>query len=131
MKAKIYFSMFLTLVLSVTTLTAQSNAKIEVNSTEVSAMLKKNSKLIVLDVRTVDEFNEGHIKGAVNMDVRQSDFQTKVNKLDKNAKYIVHCRTNHRSTMAVEMMVKSGFKTIYQMMDGFSGWSANGLPVTK
>jgi rhodanese-related sulfurtransferase len=33
--------------------------------------------------------------------------------------------------MAVETMVKSGFKTIYQMMDGFSGWTASGLPVTK
>jgi len=131
MNAKIYFSMFLTLVLSVTTLTAQSNAKTEVNSTEVSSMLKKNNKLIVLDVRTADEFKEGHIKGAINMDVRQSDFEYKVNKLDKNAKYIVHCRTNHRSTIAVEAMVKGGFKTIYQMMDGFSGWTASGLPVAK
>jgi len=123
--------LLLLFAVTIITASAQSGTKTEVNSTDVSELLKKNKNLVILDVRTAEEFNEGHIKGAINIDVRQLDFAAKVEKLNKNAKYLVHCRTNHRSTMAVNQMMQSGFKTIYQMMDGFAGWSANGLPIQK
>lgn len=94
-------------------------------------MLQKDKKWIVLDVRTADEFKDGHIKGAINIDIKQPDALSKIDKLDHNAKYIVHCRTSHRSKLAVDHMVQSGFKTIYQMMDGFNGWSQNNLSMEK
>jgi rhodanese-related sulfurtransferase len=71
------------------------------------------------------------LKGAVNIDIRQPDAFDKIEKLDHNAKYLVHCRTNRRSSMAVEFMQKTGFKHIYQMMDGFSGWASNNLDIQK
>ena len=114
---------------SVISLNAKS--KMDVNSKEVSLMLQKDTKLIVLDVRTVEEFRDGHIKGALNIDIRQPDALAKIDKLDHNANYIVHCRTNHRSKIAVDHMIQSGFKSIYQMMDGFMGWSQNSLPIEK
>jgi phage shock protein E len=114
---------------SFTTITAQT--KVEVNSKQVNSMLQKDKKWIVLDVRSAEEFNSGHIKGALNIDIRQPDAFSKIDKLNKNAKYIVHCRTNHRSGMAVEHMMQSRFKNIYQMMDGWSGWLTNNLPVQK
>lgn len=129
MKTKLLLPVLALLFCSFATVTAQK--KIEVNSKQVNSMLQKNKKWIVLDVRTADEFNSGHIKGALNIDIRQSDAFSKIDKLNKNAKYIVHCRTNHRSGMAVEHMMQSGFKNIYQMMDGWSGWSSNNLPVQK
>jgi rhodanese-related sulfurtransferase len=94
-------------------------------------MLQKGSKLIVLDVRSPEEYTDGHIKGAINIDIRQDDAFGKIDKLNRNAKYIVYCRTNHRSGIAVDHMMKSGFKNVYQMMDGFPGWAANKLPVQK
>ena len=109
----------------------QAQNKIEVNSKQVSTLLQKDKKLVVLDVRTAEEFNEGHIKGAVNIDIRQSDAFSKIDKLNRKATYIVHCRTNHRSGIAVDHMMQSGFKNVYQMMDGFPGWAANKLPVQK
>jgi phage shock protein E len=112
-----------------TTLEAQN--KTEVNSLQANTLLQKDSKLIVLDVRTAEEFKEGHIKGALNIDIRQEDAFRKIDKLDKNAKYLVYCRTNHRSGMAVDHMIQSGFKHVYQMMDGFPGWAANKLAVQK
>ncbi len=124
---KIFFTSIL-LLFSFIAISAQTK---EVNSKEVSSMLKKDNKWVVLDVRTVDEFNAGHIKGAVNIDIRQPDALGKIDKLDHNAKYIVHCRTNHRSKIAVDHMSQSGFKTVYQMMDGMNGWTENKLPTEK
>jgi rhodanese-related sulfurtransferase len=108
-----------------------AQSKKDVNSKEVNSMLQKDKKLVVLDVRTPEEFNAGHIKGAINIDIRQPDALSKIDKLDRNAKFIVHCRTNHRSKIAVDHMLQSGFKTIYQMMDGMNGWNENKLPVVS
>jgi phage shock protein E len=129
MKISHFIPSIVLLLISFTAINAQN--KIEVNSKEVNTMLQKDKKLIVLDVRTVDEFNDGHIKGAINIDIKQPDAFSKIDKLDHNAKYIVHCRTNHRSKIAVDHMVQSGFKTVYQMMDGITGWNQNSLPIIK
>lgn len=129
MKTKLLLPVLALLFCSFTTITAQNKAS--VNSKQVSSMLLKDKKIIVLDVRTAEEFSYGHIKGALNIDIRQPDAFSKIDKLNKNAKYIVHCRTNHRSGIAVNHMIQSGFKNIYQMMDGWSGWSMNNLPVQK
>jgi len=129
MKIKTFISIIILLLSSLIAINAQN--KTEVNSKEVNAMLQKDKKFIVLDVRTAEEFNAGHIQGAINIDIKQPDALSKIGKLDHNAKYIVHCRTNHRSKIAVDHMVQSGFKTVYQMMDGFMGWNQNGLPLTK
>ncbi len=105
--------------------------KIEVNSIEVNTMLQKDNSFIVLDARTPREFSQGHIKGAVNIDANQPEFLGYIDKLDKNASYIVYCRTKNRSGFAVNYMLQHGFKTVYQMMDGITGWNQNGLPVAK
>jgi len=129
MKTKILLPVFALLLFSFVSIQAQN--KVEVNSKQVSVLLQKNQKLVVLDVRSADEFKDGHIKGAINIDIRQPDAFSRIDKLNRTAKYIVYCRTNHRSGIAVGHMMQSGFKTIYQMMDGFPGWAANNLPVQK
>ena len=129
MKLKLFIPAVVLLLSSFNIIQAQKI--MEVNSKEVSTMLQKDTKLVVLDVRTAEEFNDGHVKGAINIDIRQPDALNKIDKLDRNAKYIVHCRTKHRSKMAVDHMLQSGFKNIYQMMDGYMGWAQNGLPAEK
>lgn len=129
MNTKFLFALLIFVTSSFIGLEAQK--KIEVNSKQASELLKKDKKIIVLDVRTAEEFNAGHIKGAVNIDILQPDAHAKIDKLNHAATYIVHCRTNHRSGMAVEYMMQKKFKTVYQMMDGFPGWAGNNLPVEK
>jgi phage shock protein E len=128
MKTKLLF----TIIAVFSTITfAQGQQLKQVTSKEAAQMLKSEKNLVVLDVRTAEEFKDGHIKGALNIDIRQPDAFVKIDKLNRNAKYIVHCRTNHRSQIAVDHMVQKGFKTIIQIMDGYEGWSQNSLPVVK
>lgn len=125
-------TLFSTLFLFITSFfAANAQAIIETNSKEVNAMLQKSGKWIVLDVRTAEEFAQGHIKGAINIDIRQPEALKEIDSLDHQLPYIVHCRTNHRSKMAADYMIKQGFKNVYQMMDGMNGWIQNELPLEK
>jgi rhodanese-related sulfurtransferase len=119
----------LIMIVSVGMMSAQTVKQL--NSPEVNQLLKKTPKIVVLDVRTPEEFAQGHLKGAKNIDIRQPDFYSRVDKLDKNQTYLVYCRTNHRSGVAVEYMSQHGFQKLYQMMDGFPGWAGNNLLYEK
>lgn len=128
---RLKFVLLLVVLLFSLHLTLEAQNKVQVDSKQASEMLRKDKKIIVLDVRSADEFNEGHINGALNIDIRQSDAFSKIDKLNHNSVYIVHCRTNHRSGMATDYMVQKGFKSVYQVMDGFPGWVTNNLPWVK
>ena len=95
------------------------------------AAAKKDGKLVVLDVRTPDEYKEGHIAGAVNVDFLGKDFAEQLAKLDKEKTYVVHCRSGGRSTKSLETFQKLGFKTIVHLDNGFGSWQKAGLPVEK
>jgi len=112
-------------------MTTDTHIKKETHSADVLTMLQENTDLVVLDVRTKNEFNAGHIKGALNIDISQQSAVNELNKLDKDAKYIVHCHTSARSNTTVDFMLKNGFKNIYQMMDGYFGWNIKGFPFEK
>lgn len=128
MKTKLFLSL-LSMIIMVNMVKAQQVKQI--TSTEAAKLLSANKNMVVLDVRTPEEFNAGHIKGAININIREDNAFAKIDKLNHNATYVVHCRTNHRSKTAVDHMVSSGFKDILQISDGFTGWSMNGLPVIK
>ena len=128
MKIKYFLPVFILMLASFSNVEAQ---KKQLNSPEIKEVLKNNKTIIILDVRTAEEFAAGHLKGARNIDIRLQDAYSKIDKLNPNATYLVYCRTNHRSGMAVDYMMQKRFKTVYQMMDGFPGWAANKLPVQK
>ena len=93
--------------------------------------LRADKSNVVLDVRTEKEFKEGHIPGAVNIDVRAADFAEKIAKLDKNKTYLVHCAAGVRSAMACQKLEGVGFKELYDLAPGFKGWEKAGKPVEK
>lgn len=105
--------------------------KIEINSVEAEKLINKNKSIVVLDVRTAHEFQQGHVKGAVNMDMKQQEVFKDILNLDPNKKYLVYCRTKNRSGVVVNQMVDKGFKNVYHMVDGIIGWNQNILPLEK
>ena len=102
--------------------------KIEINSAEAHSFIQTKPEIIILDVRTPDEFELGHVKNAVNIDFYHDEIYSLIDELSKEIEYLVYCRTNRRSGEIVEYMLNNGFATVYQMMDGFIGWMENELP---
>lgn len=76
------------------------------------AQIAKVEDVIVIDVRTADEFSESHIQGAKSIDVLKSSFKSEIQKLDKNKSYKVYCRSGSRSGFAEHIMTSSGFKDV-------------------
>ena len=109
--------------------TAQNGSSID--SKEAYGLIKADSNIAILDVRTAKEFADGHVAGAVNIDVNQADFAQKIDQLDRSKTYIVYCRSGRRSSKAVGIMATKGFKNLYNVSDGFVGWNKNGLPFEK
>ena len=108
---------------------AQNGSSID--SKEAYGLIKADSNIAILDVRTAKEFADGHVAGAVNIDVNQTDFAQKIDQLDRSKAYIVYCRSGRRSSKAVGIMATKGFKNLYNVSDGFVGWNKNGLPFDK
>lgn len=104
---------------------------LDVTVEEASDLIQGGAGVVVLDVRTPAEFAEGHIEGAVNLDVMSDTFIEDLAKLDKGARYVVHCRSGKRSAKAVEAMKAAEIQSIAHMNSGMNGWSAAGLPVTR
>lgn len=68
--------------------------------------------MIILDVRTAQEFNTGHVIGAQNIDLFLPDFKNQISKLDKSKNYKVYCRSGNRSGQAIKIMQSMGFKNL-------------------
>jgi rhodanese-related sulfurtransferase len=98
---------------------------------EEAASLVKEGKVQVLDVRTADEYKEGHIKGAKNIDFTENNFESEAAKLDKSKPWLVHCGGGGRSSRSLEVLQKLGFQHIYHLDGGLKGWKAEGKPVEK
>lgn len=86
---------------------------------------------VILDVRTPEEFAEGHIADAVNLDVQSRDFEKKLRALDRKKSYLVYCRTGNRSRTATVAMEALGFRSIFHMNEGIVKWKQQNLPLTR
>ncbi|MFC1941196.1 rhodanese-like domain-containing protein [Chloroflexota bacterium] len=92
---------------------------------------QNNRDFVIIDVRTTEEFAEGYIENAVNIDFYSETFRDELDKLDKNKTYLIYCRSGNRSGKARDIMAELNFKEVYNMLGGFVQWDADGLPTTK
>ena len=99
---------------------------------EFAALIAQKG-VVVLDVRTAEEFAEGHIAGAVNIDVNAVDFEKKVASLllKKGTPLAVYCRSGRRSANACGILAKAGYKNISNLSTGIIGWTEAGKPTVK
>jgi rhodanese-related sulfurtransferase len=97
-----------------------------ISVSDAKAMMESNPSLSIVDVRTIQEFAQGHLKGAVNIPL--SDLPLRSGELEKNKPILVYCHTGNRSAQASAILVKAGFTHIYNMEGGISAWTNSGYP---
>lgn len=83
--------------------------------------------VVVLDVRTPEEFVAGHLANAQNVDFYASDFASQLDELDKDTPYVVYCRSGNRSASAIEIMRNLGFTEVWEVDGGIIAWEQAGL----
>jgi len=103
---------------------------IDVNSNKAKQLIKENN-LIIIDVRTPQEYNAGHLKDAKNINISDKNFRSRIENLDKNDSYLVYCRTGSRSRHTIGLMKELNFKSVYHLEDGIAEWVREGNPVVK
>lgn len=94
---------------------------VTVDNTGFAEAISDTSSVILIDVRTPEEFNAGHIPGAVNIDVQSPDFRDKILGLDNKKTAAVYCRSGVRSLKAASILSSEGFRVL-NLKDGFLGW---------
>ena len=82
--------------------------------------------VVIIDVRTAGEFNEGHIANAINIDVESMRFDEEIAALDKDVTYALYCRSGNRSSIAAGKMSDAGFTSILNAQVGFIDLVASG-----
>lgn len=92
---------------------------------------KAPAGLIILDVRTPQEFREGHLAGARNVDFFGGRFEMETADLPRDATLLIYCRSGKRSAAAAETLGEAGMDRILHMYQGIEGWKDAGLPLVK
>lgn len=112
---------------------ADEPAKAQYKDIDVETFDKMRSgkEAVVLDVRTPEEYEAGHIPGAVLIDITEPDFAQRIAKLDKDKTYLVHCATGGRSARACKLMAKEQFDKLHNLLGGMKAWRQAGKEVVK
>ena len=102
---------------------------LNVSPGDAYAIMQNSSGLEIIDVRTPQEYQSGHLEGAINLDYYSKGFLDSLRPLDKNSTYIVYCRRGIRGGAALEMMKSLGFKKVYNILGGLTLWAQEGWPM--
>jgi phage shock protein E len=92
---------------------------------DFAAALKRPGTTL-LDVRTPAEFADGHLEGAVNIDVESADFPAQAAQLDPGATYAVYCHSGNRSKTAMNFLAGQGFTSMFDLAGGITAWTGDG-----
>lgn len=85
----------------------------------------------LLDVRSPEEFTDGHIKGAVLIPFNSGNFEAEIEKLPKDSELVIYCHSGTRARNAIEVMKGKGFENIILLEGSYSAWKEKGYPIEK
>lgn len=113
-------------------LSYEVNGVLDVDDARIMIQNRLGSEdFVLLDIRTREEYESGHIEGAINIDYYSADFKSELEELDKEKVYLIYCRTANRTIDGSRIMSEMGFKEIYSMSGGIVEWEFQGLPIVK
>ncbi len=106
----------------VTAPVAEEGAVLNIDSAEGAALIDSDRSVLVVDVRTLEEYTEGHLVGAQHIPVEDPElWEQRVAALDPDGPIVVYCRTGRRSAIAAEQLVAAGFSEVYDL-GGATDW---------
>lgn len=109
--------------------TEKSNETVEIIS--IDKLEKADNTIQLIDVRTPEEYKDGYIKDAININFKDDDFIDQVSKLDKDKPIYVYCMVGGRSGQSAAQLKEAGFKKVYDFKGGFKQWKAEGKKISK
>ena len=126
----------LTILLFVAVLGISCNTKSQSQTDSISVISptefkEKSVSHAIIDVRTPEEFSEGHIEGAVNINFFDDTFLEQISKYEKNEPLFIYCKSGNRSGQASKKISDLGFKQIYDLEGGILSWVKNNNEVIK
>lgn len=131
MNKRFIFNLLSVLALA-TVMSCQGQTGVHVLSVDAfEQKLNATPEKIILDVRTDEEYAQGKIKSATQIDYYQRDFKTEVAKLDKTKPVFVYCASGVRSNSAAKILKQQGFTEIYDLKGGLNAWARSGKPLVK
>ena len=118
---------------SETASSAQDTAAImeDVSNDRFLALMADKPEALLLDVRTPEEWNEGHLAGASHADYwgDEQAFQAAMDAIPRDRPVLVYCAGGGRSGLTAKELIKAGHREVYNLENGISGWIAEGHPV--
>lgn len=141
MKRRISLAAVLTLVLtlalsvaagaaSLADIQAEAKSKItNITPMELQMRLDMGEELFILDIRNKEEFLSGHISGATNVTRDLMEFKVEGLVPDKDAEFVVNCKSGGRSALAVEQLMRMGYTNVLNLDGGMLAWMKSGYPV--
>ena len=118
------------IVMSVSNVCALSGAPGSI-STSAAQKMMRGKNILILDVRTPEEYAKGHLVNAQLMNFYDNTFSAQLKTLPKSKTVIIYCKSGRRSTETFAMMKKLGFNNVYNMRGGFDAWSKEKRPSTR
>ena len=109
----------------------EESPAVELITVEEMDSLLEMGKVQLIDVRTPEEYAEGYIEGAINIDFRDENFEELIAKVDKSKPVAVYCGRGGRSGKCSAYMKKAGFKKIYDLNGGITEWKYKGKKVIR
>jgi phage shock protein E len=112
-------------------LVAEAKNRVSEISPAEAATKSKAGAAVIIDVREQEEWNEGHIPGAIHLSRGTIELDIEEKIPDPNAMIVCHCGSGGRSALAAESLQKMGYNNVRSMAGGLKAWKAAELPITK
>lgn len=100
----------------------------DISQDDFLARKQSSNDYLLLDVRTEEEFAQGHIEGALN--ISHTEIINRLEDIPKDKDLIIYCRSGKRAGVAAKLLAKNGYKNLFHLDGDMNGWISNQRPVS-